>query len=139
MPHEGAHITPQFTCLPCASTLLALQGFVDLTLGGQRLIQFLRALAREVTDPTLFVRPWRLIPIVVGTSRGVTVDQRLGMFGLARIGLGLRIVASGEAVTLSIPTEGFVSASGASMLRVRSAEADAVFAGLADGSALRPR
>jgi LCP family protein required for cell wall assembly len=101
--------------------------------------QFLRALAREVTDPTLIVRPWRLIPIVVGASRGVTVDQRLGMFGLARIGLGLRIVASGEAVTLSIPTEGFVSASGASMLRVRSAEADAVFAGLADGSALRPR
>jgi LCP family protein required for cell wall assembly len=99
--------------------------------------QFLRALAGELTDPTLLVRPWRLVPLVVGASRAVTVDHRLGPVDLARIAVGMRAVASGDAVTATVPADGFTSRGGAAMLRVRSSEAAPIFAGFADGSALR--
>jgi LCP family protein required for cell wall assembly len=99
--------------------------------------QFLGALAKELTDPTLLVRPWRLVPIVLGGSRAVTVDQRLGPIDLARLGIGMRAVASGRAVTVTVPADGFRSSSGASLLRVRSTEAAPIFAGFADGGALR--
>ena len=99
--------------------------------------QFLRALAGELTDPTLLVRPWRLVPLVVGASRAVTVDRRLGPVDAARVAVGMRAVASGDAVTATVPADGFTSRAGAAMLRVRSAEASSIFAGFADGSALR--
>jgi LCP family protein required for cell wall assembly len=99
--------------------------------------QFLRALARELTDPTLLVRPWRLVPTVLGASRAVTVDQRLGPVDLVRIAVGMRVVASGDAVNATVPADGFTSSAGAALLRVRTAEADRLFAGYADGSALR--
>lgn len=103
----------------------------------ERQQQFLRALARELTDPTLVVRPWRLVPTLVGASRAVTVDQRLGPVDLARISIGMRAVASGRAVTATVPADGFRGSSGAALLRVRSSEAAPLFAGFADGSALR--
>ena len=99
--------------------------------------QFLRALASELTDPTLLVRPWRLIPAVVGTSRAVTVDDGLGPVALIRMGRGLRAVASGDVVMATVPADGFTSSAGAALLRVRTTEAAAIFAGHADGSALR--
>ena len=98
--------------------------------------QFLRALAAELTDPTLLVRPWRLVPAVVGASRAVTVDDGLGPVGLARIARGMRAVAAGDVVTATVPADGFTSSGGAALLRVRTAEADPLFAGFADGSAL---
>jgi LCP family protein required for cell wall assembly len=101
--------------------------------------QFLRALASELADPTLVVRPWRLLPIVLGASRAVTVDRRLGPLDLARLGVGLRAVASGDAVSVTVPADGFTSSAGAALLRVRSSEAQPVFASFADGSALRGR
>jgi LCP family protein required for cell wall assembly len=101
--------------------------------------QFLRALAGELTDPTLLVRPWRLVPLVVGASRAVGVDHRLGPVDLARIAVGMRAVASGDAVTATVPADGFTSRGGAAMLRVRSAEAGPIFAGFADGTALSAR
>ncbi len=101
--------------------------------------QFLRALASELTDPTLIVRPWRLLPIVLGASRAVTVDQRLGPLDFARLGVGLRVVASGDTVSVTVPADGFTSSAGASLLRVRSSEAQPIFASFADGSALRGR
>ncbi len=99
--------------------------------------QFLRALAGELTDPTLLVRPWRLVPAVVGASRAVTVDEELGPVGLARLARGMRAVAAGDVVTATVPADGFTSSAGAALLRVRTAEAAPLFAGFADGSALR--
>ena len=101
--------------------------------------QFLRALAGELTDPTLLVRPWRLATIVAGTSRAVTVDHRLGPVDLARLGIGMRAVAAGSASTATVPADGFVSSAGASMLRVRQSEAGPLFASFADGSVLASR
>lgn len=99
--------------------------------------QFLRALAVELLNPTLLVRPWRFAPTVMGASRAVTVDQRLGPVELERIAIRMRAVASGRAVTATVPSEGSRSPSGTSPLRVRSAEAAPIFAGFADGSMLR--
>ena len=99
--------------------------------------QFLRALAGELTDPTLLVRPWRLVPAVVGASRAVTVDEELGPVGLARLARGMRAVAAGDVVTATVPADGFTSSAGAALLRVRTAEAAPLFAGFADASALR--
>lgn len=99
--------------------------------------EFLRAFAREMSDPTLLVRPWRLVPLVIGASRAVTVDDVMGPVGLVRLARGMRVHASGDAVTMTVPAGGFTSDAGAAMRRVRSAEAEALFAGLADGSALR--
>lgn len=99
--------------------------------------QFLRALAREMTDPTLLVRPWRFIPIVVGTARAVTVDDGMGPIELARLALALRALGSGDVVTEAVPADGFTSASGAALLRMRTAEAEQLFAGFRDGSLVR--
>jgi len=99
--------------------------------------QFLRALAGEMTDPTLLVRPWRLVPLVVGASRAVTFDERIGPVGLLRLGLGMRMLSGGEVVTATVPADGFTSSAGAALLRMRDAEATVLFEGFADGSALR--
>lgn len=104
----------------------------------ERQQQFLRALANELLDPTLVVRPWRLVAITGGVSRALVVDQRLGPVDLLRLALGLRLLAGGGAVTATVPSDGFTSSSGAALQRVRQPDADALFAGFADGSALQP-
>jgi LCP family protein required for cell wall assembly len=103
----------------------------------ERQQQFLRALAREMTDPTLLVRPWRLVPLVVGASRALTVDDRMGPLDLARLAVGLRALAGGRAVTATVPSDGFTGSSGAALQRMRADEAAPLFAEFADGSALR--
>jgi LCP family protein required for cell wall assembly len=103
----------------------------------ERQQQFLRALAKELLDPTLVVRPWRLVAITLGVSRAMVVDQRLGPIDLLRLAIGLRLLAGGGAVTATVPSEGYTSSSGAALQRVRQPNADALFAGFADGSALR--
>lgn len=77
------------------------------------------------------------MPLVAGTSEALTVDETFGPVDLARVGLGMRALAAGGAVTATVPADGFTAASGAAMLRLREAEAAPVFAGFADGSALR--
>jgi len=103
----------------------------------ERQQRFLRALAGELVSPGLILQPWRLVPAVIGVTRAVTVDQRLDPIGLARIAVGLRALSSGNAVTATVPADGFRSSDGAALLRVRAAEAEELFVGFADGSLLR--
>jgi len=98
--------------------------------------RFLRALASELTDSALLVRPWRIVTIATGAGRAVTVDDRLGPVGLVRLAVGLRAVASGAVVDATVPADGFTASSGAAMLGVRGDEAARLFAGFADGSSL---
>jgi LCP family protein required for cell wall assembly len=98
---------------------------------------FLRALATELIDPTLLLRPWRVIAIVRGLSGAVTVDQRFGPVGMARLAVGLRGLAAGDAVTATVPVSSATTSAGASVLRLRETEAQRLFDGFADGSALR--
>ena len=103
----------------------------------ERQQRFLRALARELVSPRLLVQPWRLVPAVIGVTRAVTVDEGLGPLDLARIAVGLRALGAGDAVTATVPADGFRGSSGAALLRIREAEAAALFAGFADGTLLR--
>lgn len=102
----------------------------------ERQQQFLRALAREVADPTLLVRPWRSVPLVVGISRALTVDQRMGPIDLLRLAVGMRVLAGGNAVTATVPSDGFTASSGAALQRMRADAAATIFTAFADGSAL---
>lgn len=96
---------------------------------------FLGALADELASPSLALDPvasWRLTGAI---GSALTADDGLGPVDLGRLGLGLRGLASG-AVTATVPTD-FATIGGASVLTIREAEAQAVFAGFRDGSALR--
>jgi hypothetical protein len=77
------------------------------------------------------------VPAVIGVTRAVTVDEGLGPLDLARIAVGLRALGAGDAVTATVPADGFRGSSGAALLRIREAEAAALFAGFADGTLLR--
>lgn len=104
----------------------------------ERQQEFLRALAREIADPAIVARPWRLTQTYSGLTRSVTVDDGLGRVAMARLASGLRALAEGDAVTATVPADPFTAPSGAALLRVRADEAAELFAGFADGSALVP-
>lgn len=104
----------------------------------ERQQEFLRALAREVADPALIARPWRLLQTSSGLTRSVTVDDGLGRVAMTRLASGLRTLAAGDAFAATVPSDPFTGPSGAALLRVRADEAAELFAGFADGSALAP-
>jgi LCP family protein required for cell wall assembly len=104
----------------------------------ERQQQFLKALARELLDPTLLVRPWRVVMIANGLSSALIADEELGIVDLWRLGIGLRSLAAGGAVTATVPADPGTTSQGASILRVRTAEAATLFDAWRDGSALRP-
>jgi LCP family protein required for cell wall assembly len=105
----------------------------------QRQQQFLRALAQELVSPTLLLQPWRLVRLADGMAGAVEVDQRLGGIALWRLAFGLRSLASGRAVTSTVPSDPGRTSAGASVLRMRTAEAEALFGAFGDGSALSRR
>jgi len=99
--------------------------------------RFLAALARSLVDPTLLVRPWRVVRIIDGVASSVVVDQRLRIVGMWRIAAGVAVLASGRAVTRTVPATPGTTSGGASVLRMRGAEAEELFAAFRDGSVLR--
>jgi LCP family protein required for cell wall assembly len=103
----------------------------------ERQQQFLKALARELLDPTLIVRPWRVVMIANGLTSALVADEELGVVDLYRIAIGLRALAAGDAVTATVPADPGTTSQGASILRVRSDEAQVLFDAWRDGSALR--
>jgi LCP family protein required for cell wall assembly len=103
----------------------------------ERQQQFLKALARELLDPTLIVRPWRVVMIADGLTSALVADEELGVVDLYRIAIGLRALAAGDAVTATVPADPGTTSRGASILRVRSGEAQVLFEAWRDGSALR--
>jgi LCP family protein required for cell wall assembly len=104
----------------------------------ERQQQFLKALARELLDPTLLLRPWRIVMIADGLSSAMVADEELGVVDLWRLALGLRALAAGDAVTATVPADPGTTSQGASVLRIRTGEAAALFDAWRDGSALRP-
>jgi LCP family protein required for cell wall assembly len=105
----------------------------------ERQQHFLAALARELIDPTLIVRPWRVAMIAEGLTSAIVADEMLGVLDLYRIAIGLRALAAGAAVTATVPADPGTTSQGASILRVRSSEAQQLFDSWRDGSALRVR
>jgi LCP family protein required for cell wall assembly len=99
--------------------------------------RFVEALARELVDPTLVLRPWRLYAIAGDLGRAVTVDDDLGPVALLRLALGMRALAAGGVPAATVPADPGTTEVGAFVLRPREVEAERLYAVFRDGSVLR--
>lgn len=95
---------------------------------------FLGALANELTSPATLLNPSDTWSLTGAVGQALSADQDLGIPDLARLALGIRGLSDG-AVTATVPSD-FATVGGASVLRIREAEANALYAGFRDGSAL---
>ena len=101
----------------------------------QRQQQFVQALAREVATPATLFNPLRTYRLGDEAGDAVSVDDRLGVIGMARLAWGARGLAGGRAVTHTVP--GTPERRGeAAVLIPDEAEAQALFARFRDGSVL---
>lgn len=98
--------------------------------------QFLGALAKKVARPTTVLDPTAAWPLTGAVGDALTADSGLGLFDLARLGLGARGLASGAAVTATVPATG-ATIGGAAVLQIDDEAAQPLFASFRDGSALR--
>jgi LCP family protein required for cell wall assembly len=98
--------------------------------------QFLQALAGEMASPSTLANPVRLLSTSGKVGAALTADEDLGMLDLARIGLGLRGLATGGAATYTVPVTP-ANVGGAAVLQPVESEAQALFARFRDGSVLR--
>jgi LCP family protein required for cell wall assembly len=103
----------------------------------QRQQRFLQALAREVAAPSTLLNPFRSVPLVNEVGGAIATDQRMGPLPLLRLAWGGRSLASGDAITHTVPATPDRTAGGADILRLREAEAEQLFARFRDGSILR--
>jgi hypothetical protein len=103
----------------------------------QRQQRFVQALAREITEPSTLLNPFRVIPLVNEVGGAVATDTRMGPLPLLRLAWGGRSLASGDASAHTVPAVPDRTAGGADILRIREAEAEALFATFRDGSVLR--
>jgi LCP family protein required for cell wall assembly len=103
----------------------------------ERQQQFLRALASEIAEPSTLLNPVRVVTLAEEAGDAVTVSRGTGVTALARLGLATRGLAAGDAATFTVPSEPGTTDGGASVLYVREAEAEALFARFRDGSVLQ--
>jgi LCP family protein required for cell wall assembly len=99
--------------------------------------QFLQALAREVAAPSTMFNPFRAVPLVNEIGGAVATDEGMGPLSLVRLAWGARSLAGGGMNAHTVPGTPDRTTSGADVLRVREAEAEALFASFRDGSVLR--
>ena len=100
----------------------------------QRQQAFVQALAREIARPATLLNPIKVWELSGSAGGAVVADQRLGALDLVRLGFGARGLASGNAVTHTVPTDPRTTSGGAAVLDARAGEAEALFARFASGS-----
>ena len=98
--------------------------------------QFLGALARKVATPASVLNPPRAWQLSGAIGEALTADGGLGLMDLGRLGLGGRGLASGAAVTATVPATP-ATIGGAAVLQIDEDAAAPLFASFRDGSALR--
>jgi LCP family protein required for cell wall assembly len=98
----------------------------------QRQQQFVQALAREVASPATLFNPLRLYRLGDEAGGAVSLDDRIGPIGLARLAWGGRGMAGGNAVTHTVPGTP-ASRGGAAVLDIDEAEAQDLFSRFRDG------
>jgi LCP family protein required for cell wall assembly len=96
---------------------------------------FLRALAGEVLSPSTLVDPVRTVRTAAEIGSALTADTTLGPIDLAQLGFVMRGLATGSAVTATVPGTP-ASRGGAAVLVPDQAAAEELFRGFRDGSAL---
>jgi LCP family protein required for cell wall assembly len=103
----------------------------------QRQQRFLQALAQEVAAPSTVLNPFRAVPLANEVGGALATDTGMGPIPLARLGLGLRSLAAGDAAAYTVPGDPDRTSGGADVLRLRETEAEALFARFRDGSILQ--
>jgi LCP family protein required for cell wall assembly len=97
--------------------------------------QFLRALATKLASPGRVLNPFELVPLTRAVGAALTADDSMGPIDLLRLGLGLRGLAAGAAVTHTVPVTG-ANRGGAAILVPIEVEAEALFQRFRNGSVL---
>ncbi|MBW3664383.1 MAG: LCP family protein [Actinobacteria bacterium] len=97
--------------------------------------EFLRALASKLASPGRVLNPFELVPLTRAVGAALTADEGMGPIDLLRLGLGLRGLAGGAAVTHTVPVTG-ANRGGAAVLVPVEAEAEALFQRFRNGSIL---
>jgi LCP family protein required for cell wall assembly len=69
--------------------------------------EFLGALVGRASSLTVLLNPFRAGPLAADAPNTVTVDNSDHVWHLARLGWALRSLSSGQAVTMTVPFEGF--------------------------------
>lgn len=95
---------------------------------------FIKALADRILSPDTLVNPLRTLRTASEIGSALTADEDLGVLDLARLGLGMRGLAAGNAVTETVP--GTPANRGGAAVLIPDEEAAAeIFASFRDGSA----
>lgn len=97
--------------------------------------RFLGALADRIATPATVLWPPRAWELSGAVANALTADQQLGLWNLARVGIGLRSLAGGNAVSATVPANG-ATIGGAAVLVPDMDAAAPIFASFRDGSAL---
>lgn len=97
---------------------------------------FVQALAREVTDPRVLLRPSTLTSLAGAGERALRVDDQLTPWRLIPLARGARALAAGDVVTHTVPVDPRTTAGGAAVLEARLGEAEELFARFRDGRVL---
>ncbi|WP_218123476.1 LCP family protein [Quadrisphaera sp. DSM 44207] len=69
----------------------------------ERQRQLMAAIAARAASPATLLDPFRAFPMVGAAGGALTTDDATGPVDLARFALGMRAVASGDAVSLTVP------------------------------------
>jgi LCP family protein required for cell wall assembly len=103
----------------------------------QRQQRFIQALAKRIASPSTLLNPFRAVPMMSEVGGALAADEGMGPVSLVRFAFGARGLAGGDAVAHTVPGDPDRTSGGADVLRIREAEAEALFASFRDGSVLR--
>jgi LCP family protein required for cell wall assembly len=92
----------------------------------QRQQQFLKALAKEVAQPSTVLNPFRFYGVAGAMGGALHADEGLSSVDLIRLGLGARGIANGRIATETVPAVP-ANVGGAAVLQVSQPDADNVF------------
>lgn len=94
--------------------------------------QYLAALADRVSDPTVWLNPFRGVPLVLNASNAFRVDEQDHVWHLARLAFAMNGLAAGDGVTTTVPFGGFgTTSNGSSVVQWDTDKAKKLFAALA--------
>jgi LCP family protein required for cell wall assembly len=69
--------------------------------------EFLGALIGRAASPAVLLNPFRIVPLASSAPAAVSVDTGDHIWHLARLGLAMRALSGGTAVTTTVPIAGF--------------------------------
>lgn len=75
--------------------------------------EFIGALAHKIAGPSVFLNPFRFVPLMFDLPKDLTVDRDTHLQNLLVMGWDVRGISSGSVITTAVPTAGGKEVSGA--------------------------